>query len=41
MGFGACDVGFSEIFLANQFNPFPLQRKAASAEWYVHRENIP
>jgi poly(hydroxyalkanoate) depolymerase family esterase len=41
MGFGACDVGFAEIFLANQFNPFPLQRKAASPDWYVHRENIP
>jgi poly(hydroxyalkanoate) depolymerase family esterase len=40
IGFGACDVGFSEIFLANQFNPFPLQRKAASPDWYVHRENI-
>jgi poly(hydroxyalkanoate) depolymerase family esterase len=40
-GFGACDLGFAEIFLANQFNPFPLQRKAASPDWYVHRENIP
>ena len=40
-GFGACDVGFLEIFSANQFNPFPLQRKAASPDWYVHRENIP
>jgi poly(hydroxyalkanoate) depolymerase family esterase len=40
-GFGACDVGFAEIFLANQFNAFPLQRKAASPDWYVHRENIP
>jgi poly(hydroxyalkanoate) depolymerase family esterase len=41
MGFGACDVGFAEIFLANQSNPFPLLRKAASPDWYVHRENIP
>ena len=41
IGFGACDVGFLEIFSANQFNPFPLQRKAASPDWYVHRENIP
>jgi hypothetical protein len=41
IGFGACDVGFLEIFSANQFNPFPLQRKAASLDWYVHRENIP
>jgi hypothetical protein len=30
IGFGACDAGFSEIFLTNQFNPFPLQRKATS-----------
>lgn len=41
IGFGACDVGFSEIFLANQFNPFPLQRKPASSDWYLHRANIP
>lgn len=41
MGFGACDVGFAEIFLANQFNPFPLLRKAASPDWYLHRQNIP
>ena len=41
MGFGACDIGFAPIFLANQFNPFPLLRKAASPDWYVHRENIP
>jgi hypothetical protein len=41
MGFGACDIGFAAIFLANQFNPFPLLRKAASPDWYVHRENIP
>ena len=41
MGFGACDVGFAEIFLANQFSPFPLLRKAASPDWYLHRQNIP
>ena len=41
VGFGACDAGFSEIFLANQFNPFPLHRKATSMDWYVHPENIP
>lgn len=40
IGFGACDVGFSEIFLANQFNPFSLQRKVTSSDWYVHPENI-
>ena len=27
--------GFSEIFLANQFNLFPLHRKATSNDWYV------
>jgi hypothetical protein len=36
IGFGACDVGFSEIFLANQFNPFPLHGNASSPDWYVH-----
>jgi poly(hydroxyalkanoate) depolymerase family esterase len=41
IGFGACDVGFAEIFQANQSNPFPLLRKAASPDWYMHRENIP
>jgi poly(hydroxyalkanoate) depolymerase family esterase len=40
VGFGACDQGFSEIFLANQFNPFPLHRKAKSNDWFVQRENI-
>ena len=30
VGFGSCDQGFAEIFLANQFNPFPLHRKATS-----------
>jgi poly(hydroxyalkanoate) depolymerase family esterase len=41
VGFGACDQGFSEIFLANQFNPFPLHHKATSSDWFVRRENIP
>jgi poly(hydroxyalkanoate) depolymerase family esterase len=40
VGFGACDQGFSEIFLANQFNPFPLHRKAKSNDWFVRPENI-
>jgi hypothetical protein len=40
-GFGSCDQGFSEIFLANMFNPFPLHRKATSNNWYVRRESIP
>jgi poly(hydroxyalkanoate) depolymerase family esterase len=41
VGFGSCDQGFAEIFLANQFNPFPLHRKATSKDWYVRRESIP
>jgi len=41
VGFGSCDQGFSEIFLANQFNPFPLHRKANSKDWYVRPEIIP
>jgi poly(hydroxyalkanoate) depolymerase family esterase len=41
VGFGACDTGFSEIFLANQFNQFPLHRKANATDWFVHVENIP
>ena len=41
VGFGACDAGFSEIFLANQFNPFPLHRKAPAMDWFMHAENIP
>jgi len=40
VGFGACDQGFSEIFLSNQFNPFPLHRKAKSNDWFVRSENI-
>ncbi|KRQ95735.1 hypothetical protein CQ12_03935 [Bradyrhizobium jicamae] len=39
--FGSCDQGFCEIFLANQFNPFPLHRKATSKDWYVRPESIP
>ena len=41
VGFGACDQGFSEIFLANQFDPFPLHRKATSNAWFVRPEIIP
>ena len=40
VGFGACDQGFSEIFLANQFDPFPLHRKATSNAWFVRPENV-
>jgi poly(hydroxyalkanoate) depolymerase family esterase len=41
VGFGACDAGFAEIFLTNQFNAFPLHRKGTETDWYVHPENIP
>ena len=40
IGFGTCDEGFSEIFLAKQFNPFPLHKKATSNDWYVRPDNI-
>jgi hypothetical protein len=40
VGFGVCDAGFSEIFLTNQFNPFPLHRKATATDWYLRPENI-
>jgi hypothetical protein len=40
VGFGACDQRFAEIFLANQFNPFPLHSKAKSADWFVRPEDI-
>ncbi|MFB9264636.1 PHB depolymerase family esterase [Bradyrhizobium erythrophlei] len=40
VGFGACDQGFSAIFLANQFSPFPLHRKATSNDWFVGLENV-
>lgn len=40
VGFGSCDAAFSEIFLANQFNPFPLHRKATAADWFLHPENV-
>ena len=40
VGFGACDAAFPDIFLANQFNPFPLHRRAPSADWYVDPQNV-
>jgi poly(hydroxyalkanoate) depolymerase family esterase len=40
VGFGACDAGFPEIFLANQFNAFPMYRKANAMDWYLHPENV-
>jgi poly(hydroxyalkanoate) depolymerase family esterase len=41
VGFGACDIGFAEIFLANQFNPFPLHRRPPSTDWYLDPQNLP
>jgi hypothetical protein len=41
VGFGACDVAFSDIFLANQFNPFPLFRKARANDWFLQKDSIP
>jgi len=41
IGFGACDVGFAELFLKNRANPFPLSRRPASTDWYVDIENLP
>ena len=40
VGFGACDSGFAELFLAHQFNPFPLHRRPPSTDWYVDPQNI-
>jgi poly(3-hydroxybutyrate) depolymerase len=40
VGFGACDSGFAELFLAQQFNPFPLHRRPPSTDWYVDPQNI-
>ena len=40
VGFGACDSGFAELFLAHQFNPFPLHRRPPSTDWFVDPQNI-
>ena len=40
VGFGACDSGFAELFLAHQFSPFPLHRRPPSTDWYVDPQNI-
>lgn len=41
VGFGACDVDFPTLFLANGFNPFSLFRDPAADAWYRDPENIP
>ena len=41
VGFGACDAPFASLFLAHQFNPFPLYSRATSADWYASVENLP
>jgi len=40
VGFGACDTDFSQIFLANQSNPFPLHRRPPSDDWYVDPNDV-
>ena len=40
LGFGACDSGFAELFLAHQFKPFPLHRRPPSTDWFVDPQNI-
>ena len=40
VGFGACDAGFAEIFLANQLDPFPLHSRKPSADWFVDPRNV-
>jgi len=40
VGFGACDAGFAEIFLAHSFNPFPLHRRLTSNDWFVDPQNV-
>jgi hypothetical protein len=40
IGFGACDADFSRIFLANQFNPFPLHHRPPSTDWFIDLENV-
>jgi poly(hydroxyalkanoate) depolymerase family esterase len=40
IGFGACDADFSKIFLAHQFNPFPLHHRPPSADWFIGLENV-
>jgi poly(hydroxyalkanoate) depolymerase family esterase len=40
VGFGACDSGFAELFVAHQFNPFPLHRRPPSTDWYEDPQNV-
>ena len=40
VGFGACDAGFSEIFLAHSFSPFALHRRPSSSDWFVDPQNV-
>ena len=39
VGFGSCDAPFASLFLAHQFNPFPLYSRATSSDWYASVEN--
>jgi poly(hydroxyalkanoate) depolymerase family esterase len=40
LGFGACDSGFAELFLAHMFTPFALHRRPPSTDWYADPQNI-
>jgi poly(hydroxyalkanoate) depolymerase family esterase len=40
VGFGACDAGFHQIFLAHQASPFALFRRPASNDWYIDPQNV-
>jgi poly(hydroxyalkanoate) depolymerase family esterase len=40
VGFGACDVGFSTIFLTHGFDPFPLHQSPSSGAWYLDPARI-
>ena len=41
VGFGACDAPFASLFLAHQFNPFPLYSRVTSVDWYASVEHLP
>jgi poly(hydroxyalkanoate) depolymerase family esterase len=41
VGFGACDVGFADLFLRHRFNSFPLHRRPPTPEWYEDSSNVP
>jgi hypothetical protein len=40
VGFGTCDTGFAELFLAHHFTPFALHRRPPATDWYADPQNI-